>query len=146
MATDTFAAFAVSASGMRVEKARLDISAANLANLNSTAGIDGKPFRPLRLVSGPAASHFAAGFEQLGGALLGVRVLAVEQTQVAPRLVYDPGNAAANSEGFVASSGVDQVSEMVNVATATRAYQANVAAFNAAKNMALKALEIGVEK
>ncbi|UGQ47965.1 flagellar basal body rod protein FlgC [Massilia endophytica] len=142
MDQSTFGSFAISASGMRVAKAQLDISAVNLANLHSSTGADGKPYRPLHLVSGPAQSAFAAGFARLAGA----RVLAVEAVEAAPRYTYDPANPAAGPEGLVAASGVDQVGEMVNVATALRAYQANVAAFNAAKTMAMKALEMGVEK
>ena len=138
-------AFAISASGMTVEKLRLDTTAVNLANVHSTRGADGKPFQPLSVKVGEAGASFAAGFEQLAGAarLRGARVVQIEPTNVAPRRVYEPGNPDADEQGFVALPGVNQVTEMVNMASALRAYEANVTAMNAAKTMALKALELG---
>ncbi|GAB2842847.1 flagellar basal body rod protein FlgC [Pseudoduganella ginsengisoli] len=138
-------AFAISATGMTVEKTRLDTTAVNLANVHSTRGPDGKLFQPLtvRVAEGQAA--FAAGFERLAGShqLRGARVLAIEPTAVAPHKVYEPGNPDADERGYVALPGVNQVTEMVNLAGALRAYEANVVAMNAAKTMALKALELG---
>ena len=60
-----------------------------------------------------------------------------------PRLVYDPSHPDANEEGYVAYPNINVVNEMVDLITASRAYEANVTALNAAKTMALKALEIG---
>jgi len=137
-------AFAISATGMDVEKLRLDTIAANLANIHSGKGVDGKLFRPLHVTTSEATSNFAVGFEQLAGAQLhGARVLSVEASNVAPRKVYEPGNPEADDKGFVSMPGVNQVTEMVNMASALRAYEANVVAMNAAKTMALKALELG---
>lgn len=138
-------AFAISASGMAVEKLRLDTTAANLANIHSTRGPDGKPYQPLSVKVTEARTSFAAGFEQLAGAarLHGARVLQVEPANVAPRRQYEPGNPDADEKGYVTLPGVNQVTEMVNMASALRAYQANVVAMNAAKTMALKALELG---
>jgi flagellar basal-body rod protein FlgC len=138
-------AFAISASGMAVEKIRLDTTAANLANMNTTRGVDGKPFQPLTVKVVASQASFAAGFErQIGAAgLHGARVLQIEPANVPPRRLYDPGNPDADDKGFVALPGVNQVTEMVNMAGALRAYEANVVAMNAAKTMALKALELG---
>ena len=84
------------------------------------------------------------GFEQLAGAQLhGAMVQSVEETDVAPHKLYEPGNPDADDKGFVSMPGVNQVTEMVNIASALRAYEANVVAMNAAKTMALKALELG---
>ena len=126
-------AFAVSATGMNVEKLRLDTSAVNLANIHSSKGADGKLFRPLHVTTVEGTSNFAVGFEQLAG----------EETDVAPHKLYEPGNPDADDKGFVSMPGVNQVTEMVNIASALRAYEANVVAMNAAKTMALKALELG---
>jgi flagellar basal-body rod protein FlgC len=138
-------AFAISASGMSVEKLRLDTTAANLANIHSTRGPDGKAWQPLTVKVVEARASFAAGFEQLAGAarLHGARVLQVEPSNVAPRRMYEPGNPDADDKGFVSLPGINQVTEMVNMAGALRAYEANVVAMNAAKTMALKALELG---
>jgi flagellar basal-body rod protein FlgC len=137
-------AFAISATGMNVEKMRLDVTAVNLANVNSTRGADGKLFQPLHVSSTEAATNFASGFEQMAGtALHGAHIVGVEPTEAPPRKVYDPGNPDADAKGFVSMPGVNQVTEMVNLSSALRAYEANVVAMNAAKTMALKALELG---
>jgi flagellar basal-body rod protein FlgC len=137
-------AFAISATGMTVEKTRLDTTAVNLANVHSTRGADGKLFRPLAVKVTESSANFAAGFDQLRGtALHGAQVLRIEETDVAPRKLYEPGNPDADDKGYVSMPGVNQVTEMVNMASALRAYEANVVAMNAAKTMALKALELG---
>jgi flagellar basal-body rod protein FlgC len=138
-------AFAISASGMSVEKLRLDTTAANLANIHTTRGPDGKAWQPLTVKVAESRTSFAAGFAQLTGAasLRGARVVQVEPANVAPRQVYEPGNPDADDKGFVSLPGINQVTEMVNMAGALRAYEANVVAMNAAKTMALKALELG---
>lgn len=137
-------AFAISATGMNVEKLRLDASAVNLANIHSSKGPDGKLFRPLRVVSVEGNTNFAVGFERLAGAPLhGAMVQRIEETDVAPRKLYEPGNPDADDKGYVSMPGVNQVTEMVNIASALRAYEANVVAMNAAKTMALKALDLG---
>lgn len=130
-------AFAISASGMAVEKTRVDVTAVNIANATSTRSPDGSAFRPLRVVSGAKP---AGSFSDL---LAGARVLELRALEAPPRLAYEPGHPDADERGFVAYPGINPVSEMVNLVTAVRAYEANVAALNAAKAMALRALEIG---
>ncbi|MCH8618757.1 flagellar basal body rod protein FlgC [Undibacterium sp. TS12] len=137
-------AFAISATGMNVEKLRLDTTANNIANLHSTRGADGKLYRPLHVKVVEANDNFALDFERLSGAnLRGVQVAKVEELDVAPRKVYEPGNPDADDKGYVSMPGINHVTEMVNISTALRAYEANVVAMNAAKRMALKALELG---
>jgi flagellar basal-body rod protein FlgC len=137
-------AFAISATGMTVEKMRLDTTAVNLANVHSTRGADGKLFRPLSVKIAETQVNFAAGFDQLARpALHGAQVVRVEETSVAPHRLYEPGNPDADDKGYVSLPGVNQVTEMVNLSSALRAYEANVVAMNAAKTMALKALELG---
>jgi flagellar basal-body rod protein FlgC len=137
-------AFAISATGMNVEKLRLDVTATNLANIHSTKGADGKLFRPLHVTTTEATDNFAVEFEQMAGVQLhGAQVLRVEETDVAPHKLYEPGNPDADDKGYVSLPGINQVTEMVNIASALRAYEANVVAMNAAKTMALKALDLG---
>ena len=133
-------AFAVSASGMAVEKARVDITAVNLANASSTRSADGTVFRPLRLVSGARPLQFSAVFDR---AALGAQVVEVAPMLAAPRLAYEPGHPDADEKGFVSYPGINPVSEMMNLLTAVRVYEANVAALGAARAMAMRALEIG---
>ncbi len=137
-------AFAISASGMSVEKLRLDVTAANLANIHSGKRVDGTLFQPMQVVSTEAHGQFSTQFEQQSGVQLhGAQVVGVTTMPTEPRMVFQPGNPDADDKGFVTEPGVNQVTEMVNMASALRAYEANVVAMNAAKTMALKALELG---
>jgi flagellar basal-body rod protein FlgC len=135
--------FAISASGMAVEKMRLDVTAANIANMHSAASSAGGVYRPLQVVTQAVPLSFAQAFGQLAASGGGARVVAVELQAVAARMVYEPGHPYADAKGFVAYPGVNHTSEMMNLNTALRAYEANVAAMSAAKAMAARALEIG---
>lgn len=138
--------FAISASGMEVEKSRLETIALNLANVNSTASADGTLYQPVRLMSGEkSGGHFDLVLSRYEPVQLpaGVEVRQVAPTHDAPRLVHEPGHPAADEAGYVAYPNVNPVSEMLLLIETTRAYEANVRALNAAKTMALAALEIG---
>ncbi len=123
--------FGISASGMTAERLRLDIISSNLANINTTRTPEGGPYRRLMAVMGAAPDG------------QGVRVARIVQDQSPPLLVHNPGHPDADNDGNVAMPNVNSVLEMVDMIGATRAYEANVAVFNAAKSMAVKALEIG---
>jgi flagellar basal-body rod protein FlgC len=143
---DYMSSFAISASGMAVERMRLDVTSLNLANVNSTRAADGTVYKPLTVISGPrSGSSFANTFDALSGNGLanGVGVTEVRQMVVPPRMVYEPNHPDADEKGFVSYPGINSVSEMVNLVSTLRAYEANVVAMNAAKAMATKALEIG---
>lgn len=138
---DYFAAFRISASGMAIERLRLDVATINLANMHSTAGPDGRLFQPLRVLSAPVATDFKQWIDATP--LGGVETVGVVETTAAPHLVFDPGHSQADTKGFVAYPGVDHLNEMLTTSSALRAYEANVAAMNAAKAMATRALDIG---
>ncbi len=140
---DYSAGFQISASGMAVEKLRLDITAANIANMHTAATGPSSVYKPMRVVSQAVPLTFSHQFGQLYAVDGGVRVASVEGQSVAPRLVHEPGHPYADAKGFVSYPGVNHTSEMMNLNTALRAYEANVAAMNAAKTMATRALEIG---
>jgi flagellar basal-body rod protein FlgC len=141
---DYFAAFAISGSGMAVEKLRLDVTAVNIANVNSSRGPDGTLFRPLRVVSSMRReARFEETLRAYGVALGGVQVDEIRPTDAPPRMLYEPGHPDADDRGYVSVPGINPVSEMVSLIVATRSYQANVMAMNAAKFMAQRALEIG---
>jgi flagellar basal-body rod protein FlgC len=138
--------FEISASGMTVERARLDATAVNLANVNSTRTVNGAMYRPLRVVSGPKNSQaFSATMDAFSASqdISGVEVSEIRQLDVPARLVYEPAHPDADAKGFVSYPGINPVAEMVNLISTLRAYEANVVAMNAAKTMAVKALEIG---
>ena len=141
---DYFAAFEISASGMEVQKTRLDTVALNLANVSTTRIASGGPYRPLEVVVGQKTdSQFDTLVTGLRKQLLGVEVVDIRPVSAGPKLVHDPLHPDANSEGFVAYPDINPVSEMVKLLESTRAYEANVRAINAAKAMALRALDIG---
>jgi flagellar basal-body rod protein FlgC len=144
---DYLAAFAISASGMAVEKLRLDVTAVNLANVNSARATNGALFQPLRVLSGTRADpRFEAIMQSYGVTLGGAEVTQIVPNSTPPRMVSDPGNPAADDRGFVAYPGINPVAEMTNLIVATRTYEANVLALNAAKTMAQRALDIGATK
>jgi flagellar basal-body rod protein FlgC len=139
--------FAISAAGMAAEKLRLDVTALNLANVHTVKGADGQAFRPLRVVMRPAGPSFAEGFTRAAAApRLGPPAATVVPADAPARMVHEPGHPDADMQGMVAYPGVDHVGEMMNLATALRAYQANVVVMTATKAMALKTLEIGVTR
>ena len=109
----------------------MDIIANNIANVNTTRTPEGGPFQRQLAVLMPRR-----GKDPNVG--MGVRAVAIARDEMPPRLVYDPGHPDANQEGYVAMPNVHVVTEMVDLITASRAYEANVTAINAAKEMLLR--------
>lgn len=141
---DYQSAFAISAAGMSAEKLRVDIAALNLANANSPLSAKGAGYQPLRVQASMRAVPGARSFEALmDHGMSATQTLSVAPYRAPPRRVHEPGHPQANKDGFVLYPGVDSLTEMVTLMVASRAYEADVAAFNAAKSMAVKALEIG---
>ena len=141
---DTSTIFAVSASGLRAQRLRLDVIAANLANAQSTRTAEGGPYRRRDVVL-EAVAH-GESFDDLlapGGTSSAVEVARIVDDTKPPRLVFEPGHPDADAQGFVAMPNVNVVSEMVDMMAASRAYEANVAALNATKRVLEAALEIG---
>lgn len=125
----------------------MDVVANNLANVNTTRTPGGGPFRRQQVAFAPADKTFAetlAGASGDGGVTGGgVRVSAIVPDMRPFKRVYEPGHPDADSKGYVSMPNIDTVSEMVDMMSATRAYEANVAAVGAVKSMAMKAMEIG---
>ncbi len=142
-----FDSFAISASGLTAEKLRLDVTANNIANMHS-AGRPGDPANPPYSRKIPIFAQMLAkagenGSLRLGYKGAGVQVIRIAADQNEPRLAYEPDHPLADEDGYVAYPNINIVNEMVNAISATRAYEANVTALNAAKDIAMKALEIG---
>jgi flagellar basal-body rod protein FlgC len=140
---DTGTAFAISASGLRAQRLRMDVIAANLANAESTRTPEGGPYRRRDVVleARPAGDRFADMLGDASGSA--VRVSRVVSDTRPPRVVFDPGHPDADPQGYVAMPNVNVVSEMVDLMTASRAYEANVAALNATKRVLEATLAIG---
>lgn len=138
---DYLQVFALSAAGMRIERTRVEAAAANLAHAHAAQDAARPSFQPLRVVA-----RAAVPFQQV---LEGVRPdLALPGADLVPmsaamRLVREPGHPMANGDGMVAYPGVDPAAEMIALMSAMRAYEANLAAMNTARALALKTLEIG---
>jgi flagellar basal-body rod protein FlgC len=125
----------ISGSALTAERTRLDIISQNIANVHTTRGPDGHAYRRRQVV-----------FETLSGsqaAAGGVHVAAVTQASAPMEQIYDPGNPDANGQGYVEMPNVNLVEEMVDLITATRAYEANVAVVNATKTLVSRALDLG---
>ncbi len=143
---NVFRALELSSSGMTAERLRMDIIARNIANANATRTAAGTPYRRQMAVLSEKSSNFSqvlAGAIGRGNIGSGVEVSAIVEDKTPFKLVYNPGHPDANNEGYVEMPNVDTVTEMVNMISATRAYEANVTAVNSSKAMAMKALEIG---
>ena len=136
----------ISASALTAERLRMDTIANNLANANTTRTPEGGPYRrqvAVFAVRGQAAGPFAAFLNKEMGRPAGVRVVRIVEDPSPPRMQYDPTHPDADDEGYVALPNVHPVTEMVDLISASRAYEANVTAINAFKAMAMKALDIG---
>jgi flagellar basal-body rod protein FlgC len=122
----------------------MDVISANIANANTTRArrVDGEwmPYQRQMVVMQPAQSSFR---DVLNRKLEGVKVTRVVKDETPFKLLYQPEHPDADENGYVRLPNVDLLKEMVDMVTATRSYEANVTAFNASKQMALKALEIG---
>lgn len=119
----------VSASGLTAERFRMDVISANIANANSTLTPTAEPYRRRDVV--------------LEGGPGGVQIRQVLLDQGPLPMKHDPSNPMADENGNVPASNVEPVMEMVNLLSASRAYEANIAAFNTAKGMMKSALNIG---
>ncbi len=135
-----FQAFRTSASGLTAERLRMDTIANNLANANTTRTEAGGPYQRQTVIFTPMERSNKLNRKAIGH---GVKVVGVVADNSPPRLVFDPQHPDANGDGYVEMPNVHVVKEMVDLITATRAYEANITAINAAKSMAMKALEIG---
>jgi len=145
-----FDALNVSATGLTAERLRMDVTAENLANAQTTRGADGQPYRRKEVVLSEVQSGgFGAQLAKAVGAGSasgsqpgGVEVAGITQDQTPGKLVYDPGHPDADASGYVRMPNVDTVAEMVDLISASRAYEANVTAMNAAKQMFSKTLDL----
>ena len=124
--------FDIAATALSAQSARLNVVASNIANADSVTGADGKPYRAKQVVF--AATPMGAGF--------GVKVMQVVESQAPMRMVYDPKNPAADGNGNVAMPNVNPVEEMVNMISASRAYQTNAEVMCTAKSLMLKTLSL----
>ena len=138
---------ASTASGLTAQRVRMDTVGGNIANMEATRTPEGDgPYRRkvVRFASSDAALPFANIVQRFTGQpQAGVVLTQVDEDRVSPtRRVYDPAHLDADVDGFVEMPNVDMVTEMTDLTSANRSYQANVTVLNAVKQMALRALDI----
>jgi flagellar basal-body rod protein FlgC len=143
---DFLTSMKISSSGLSVQRQRMETLSSNLANVETTRTPEGGPYRRKDVVvtSLPLEDDFAQVLKtELGEKVNRVLVSNIVEDTSPPRLVFNPTHPDADSQGNVAMPNIDLVGEMVNLVTATRSFEANVTAINAAKSMALRAIELG---
>ena len=143
-----FGGLEISASGLTAQRLRMDVTAENLANAQTTKGADGQPYRRKEVVLREVAQGgFGAQLTAAMGTGSKARPGGVEVAQIAAdttpgKMVYDPSHPDANAQGYVQMPNVDTVTEMVDLIDSSRAYEANVTAMQASKQMFTKTLEL----
>jgi flagellar basal-body rod protein FlgC len=142
-----FGGLEISASALTAQRLRMNVTAENLANAQTTRGADGQPYRRKEVVlqsvaGGGFGAQLNAAMGGGGGRAGGVEVAGIQSDQTNGKLVYDPSHPDANEQGYVTMPNVDTVTEMVDLIDAQRAYEANVTAMQASKQMFAKTLEI----
>src|SRR5512136_2809643 len=140
---DFFTSMNISSSGMAAERTRMNLISSNNANATRTPA--GGPYKRKDPVFSavPATSELTSPFERDGVmGLKKVEVAQIREDQSAPRIQYDPSHPDADEKGYVSLPNVNVIEEMVDMVSASRAYEANVTAAQAAKSMAVKTLDL----
>ena len=141
-----FGAMDISASGMTVQRLRTDIISQNIAKVNTTRDENGQPYKRRTVVFEEKPSNSFNDYLSVASSSIGngVKVSAIVEDNTTPMtMVYDPSHPDADEEGYVYYPNVNTVTEMTNMIDASRAYEANITAFNATKAMTTQALQIG---
>ncbi len=126
--------FSIAASAMTAQSQRLNVVASNLANAESVAGPDGKPYKARQVVFTAQTDSKTPG---------GVAVTNIVESDVAAKRDYDPKHPLADEQGYVTYSNVNAIEEMVNMISASRSYQNNVEIMNTTQQLMMKTLQLG---
>jgi flagellar basal-body rod protein FlgC len=140
-----FSSLSVSASGMSAERTRAEVLVENIANADTTRTAEGGPYRRRDVVfeSQQVGSPFSSVFEsQLNGQITGVGISDIKVDNSEPDRRYLPGHPDADKDGYVAYPRVNPAEDMVDLLGASRAYQANVSAISAVKDMIQRSIDL----
>jgi len=141
-----FSSINISATGMTAERTRMDVISENISNANTTRTSSGTPYKRKLVVfseSKPKFSDVLNDTLSKSNQSNGVKITAIKEDDSPYKVVYEPGHPDANENGYVEMPNVDITKEMVDMISATRAYEANITALNSSKSMFMKALDIG---
>ncbi len=141
---DFFTAMEVISSGLTAERVRMNVTASNLANAETTRTEEGGAYKRRDPVFKASSLDEKANFRtELDDAIQGVEVGEIIEDQSPPRVIFDPGHPDANADGYVELPNVNMVEEMVNMMMAARSYEAGVSAMRSITDMAQRALSLG---
>lgn len=138
-----FASMEISATALAAQRVRMNLIAENLANAEVTRTPSGQPYRRKGVMLGARETSAFDGFLNARLTPGGVEVLKIVENPAPPNMVYNPSHPDADTKGYVAMPNINPVVEMVDLISASRAYEANVAAIQLSKSMVMKTLEIG---
>jgi len=132
----------VAASALTAQRTRLEVTAANMANSETTRTAEGGPYRPREVffVAGPVGENRPG--DPSDRAIEGVREVRVQISDRPPLLRYQPGHPDADARGYVAYPDINRIAETVNLIEATRSYEAGVTVVKAIRSMLQSALNI----
>lgn len=131
-----FSVLSISASGMAAQRTRAEVVAENLANADTTRTPDGGPYRRRDVIFESVLA------EEMNGSATGVAVSGIRVDESDPERRYSPGHPDADKDGYVAVPKINPAEEMIDLMGASRGYQANVAAFSAAKDMIHRSIDL----
>ena len=138
---DMLTSFKILSSGLAAQRAKMDVIASNLANVDTTRTQEGGPYKRKAVVL--TAEPIGDGFDSvLKDAVTVVKFENITEDS-GVKMIYDPSHPDADGKGFVAKPNINVIMEMTDMITASRNYEACVTAFDATKNMALKTLDMG---
>lgn len=141
---DFLTAMKISGSALKAERTRINVASMNLANANTTRTIEGGPYRAKSVVFGatPLPSNFKQTYDSVDDKLRQVEVVKVAEDPAPFKEVYDPSHPDADANGIVKMPNVNTAEQMVDLMSARRDFDANVAAMDSIKAMALRSLDI----
>ena len=128
-----------SASALAAERVRMEVITQNIANANTTRGLDGKPYQRQQVVF----ENVLQQAQGMGAGPQRVEISRIEKDDRAPRLVFNPGHPDADAEGMVAFPNINIHEEMADLISASRTFEANLAVVKNEKSMAMQTLSIG---
>jgi flagellar basal-body rod protein FlgC len=142
---DFLSAMQIGASGLTAQRKRMDTIASNLANIETTRTPEGGPYKrkDVMFTALPLTEFSTKLSDAMSEQVRLVKVSEVVEDQSPPTMVFNPNHPDANKEGYVAMPNINLMEEMVNLINATRSFEANIQSINAAKSMALRAIDLG---
>ncbi len=135
----------IAGTGLTAQRKRMEVSASNLANVDTIKTAGGGPYKKKHVIFETAPVNDFRDFlsSEIDKEISGVRIRGIRENNSQPLMKYEPGHPEANAEGYVAYPAIEPVDEMIDVMSASRSYEANVSVIETMKKLAVRILEIG---